>query len=89
MFVYVLESLKDQRLYIGISGDPKKRLVEHNAGYQKATKGYRPYKLLFIEECESRIAARTREKFLKSGCGREYIRKLFPCSSVGRASGCE
>ncbi|MFP4472492.1 MAG: GIY-YIG nuclease family protein [Candidatus Omnitrophota bacterium] len=88
MYVYVIESLKNKQLYIGISKDPEQRLKEHNSGYQKATKGFRPYKLLFVEKYISRPEARQREKFLKSGCGREYIRKLFPCSSVGRAAGC-
>ena len=77
-YVYVLKSLKQGRLYIGMSSDPQKRLAEHNAGLQSSTKGYRPYQLLLTEEYPDRKQARQREKSLKSGCRRESIKILFP-----------
>ena len=87
-FVYVLKSEKDSSFYIGISKNPEYRLKEHNYGGSKYTKGRKPYKLIYKEEFPDRISARIREKYLKSGVGREYIYKLFPLSSAGRASGC-
>ena len=87
-FVYVLQSLKDNSFYIGLSDDPTRRLREHNAGYSKFTKGRGPYHLLLHEEFDSRVKARQREKYLKTGHGRQDLKNLFPCSSVGRASGC-
>ncbi|MDP2941126.1 MAG: GIY-YIG nuclease family protein [Candidatus Omnitrophota bacterium] len=77
-FVYILRSLKDRTLYIGISQDPEKRLQEHNSGTSKYTKGHRPYKLLCKEEYCDRIVARGREKYLKTGHGRDEIRKIIP-----------
>ncbi len=77
-FVYVLKSLKDKNLYIGLTSDLDKRIERHNNGYEKATKGRRPFKLLHFEQYESRPEARKREKYLKSGFGREIIKKLFP-----------
>ena len=87
-FVYVLRSKKDKTFYIGISKNPQHRLKEHNSGNSKYTKGHRPYVLIYKEQFSDRSLAREREKYLKSGVGRELLIKLFPLSSVGRASGC-
>ena len=88
MYVYVLRSLKDGKLYTGLSKDPKARVVQHNLGMTKSTKGRRPFELIYYERQKSVSEARDREKFLKTGHGREYLKNLFPCSSVGRAVGC-
>lgn len=77
MYLYILKSIKDGTFYIGISSDPVRRLKEHNAGYQKSTKGRRPYQLIYMEFCADRVHARRLEKFYKSGCGREKIKHLF------------
>ena len=52
------------------------RLKEHNRGKMKSTKAYKPWKLIYSEECENRIIARKRELYLKSGAGRDYIESL-------------
>jgi len=71
MYVYVLKSEKDNRLYVGISANVLKRLLEHNAGRTKSTKGYRPWILVHQEEYPDRVTARKREKYLKSGYGKQ------------------
>ena len=81
-FVYVLKSECYNRFYIGISDNIDRRLKEHNNGKTKSTKHYRPWNLVFSEMYENRAQARVREKYLKSGIGREYI-KNWPGSSVG------
>ncbi len=88
-FVYILRSLKDKSFYVGISKDTRQRLRDHNYGDSKYTKGHRPYELIYKEKFIDRPSARKREKFLKSGTGREFIKKKFPGSSVGRAGGCK
>ena len=85
-FVYALRSLKDSALYIGISGNPKKRLSEHNSGMTRSTRMRRPFVLIYSELCHDRKSAREREKYFKSGCGRELLKGLCALSSVGRAS---
>ena len=77
-YVYVLQSLRDKSIYIGMSQDPIKRLREHNYGQSKYTKGHKPFKLLYKEICESRQFARAKEKFYKSGIGRERLRDVIP-----------
>jgi len=74
--VYAVKSGKDGRIYIGMSEDPVRRLLEHNRGDTKSTKGYRPWKLIYTKDFESRMGARSEEKRLKSGYGREFLKTL-------------
>lgn len=74
-YVYVLRSLKFGRKYVGFTENLGKRLRQHNSGKTKSTKPYLPWKVLFYEVYETKVEALTREKFLKTGKGREYIKK--------------
>jgi putative endonuclease len=73
-YVYALQSLKDGQLYIGLSADPERRLREHNSGMTRSTRSRRPFELVFVEKCADRDRARKREKYLKSGIGREFLK---------------
>ena len=76
-YVYVLKSQHHWRFYVGLTQDVDRRLAEHNSGKTKSTKGYRPWTLFFIEEFNSRLDARKREIYLKSGSGKEWIKTLW------------
>lgn len=78
-YAYILQSQKDHRFYIGDTSNLKNRLKEHNSGNNLATKPFRPYKLIFYEAFLSRIDAKNREEYLKSGYGRT-INKLLKFS---------
>ena len=82
-FVYVIRSTKDGRFYVGLSGNVEKRLKEHNTKKTKSTKGYVPWELCFFESFDTRLGARKREIYLKSGIGKEYIKQYWSGSSVG------
>lgn len=75
-YVYVLRSLKDGRLYKGMTKDIKARLRTHNAGKVFATKGFRPWILIYSEGYSHLAEALSREKQLKSGAGREFLASL-------------
>lgn len=77
-YVYVLKSLKDNQFYTGMTNDVERRLGEHNAGCNKSTKSRLPFVLIHSERFDIRLEARNREKFLKSGCGREFVKNLIP-----------
>ena len=77
MFVYVLQSEMDGRLYVGMSSNIEKRLLDHNAGRTKSTKGFRPWKVIHVEEHLDRTIAREREKYLKSGYGKQWLKEKF------------
>jgi len=72
-YVYILKSLKNGRFYIGSTNNLERRLNEHNSGKSKYTSLTRPFVLIFKEEYLSCSEAMRREKFLKSGRGREWI----------------
>ncbi|MEI7792270.1 MAG: GIY-YIG nuclease family protein [Candidatus Berkelbacteria bacterium] len=75
-YVYALKSEANGELYIGMSENPENRLIQHNSGMTNSTKSFRPYKIIFKKLCASRIEARSQEKYYKSGCGREFLKKL-------------
>jgi putative endonuclease len=53
-----------------------RRLAEHNNGENRSTKAYKPFVLIWKEQFKSRIEARAREKYLKSGIGKEFLKAL-------------
>ena len=75
---YVLHSEKHDKIYIGYTSNIEQRLLSHN---ELATKGwtikFRPWKLIYQEEVETKSAAMKREKELKSFQGRQFIRNLI------------
>ena len=75
-FVYAIQSEKDKRIYVGMCKNIEVRLREHNSGKTKSTKGYIPWRLIYSERLESRVEARKREIYLKSGIGKEFLRSL-------------
>ena len=76
-FVYVLESRRNGRYYIGFSVDPDKRLASHNDGRVKATKYLRPWKLIYREEHPDATSARKREYQMKAMKSRKYVQALI------------
>ena len=73
-YTYVLK-LNNQDLYIGWTVDLVNRVKLHNTGKVDATKSYLPAKLVYYEACLSREKAINREKQLKSGFGRAYLKR--------------
>ncbi len=72
-FVYVLQSESDRGLYIGMTGDLRRRLREHQAGESQSTKGRGPWQLIYFEAYLEKQDAAVREVFLKSGGGRKFL----------------
>lgn len=64
-WVYILKSLKDNKLYIGSTNNLKKRLLEHNNGNVFSTKYRKPFILIYYEAYKAEKDARKREKNLK------------------------
>ena len=77
-FIYVLRSKKDDKHYTGITDNLKRRLKEHNKEKSStpSTKNRGPFEIIYYETVENRSIAREREKYFKSGIGREYIKNL-------------
>jgi putative endonuclease len=74
-YVYVLESKKDFGFYIGYTQNVPVRFVQHQNGKSSATAHRGPWQLIYYEAYLDQRDALGREKFLKSGAGRQFLRK--------------
>ncbi len=76
-YVYVLESVKDKQMYVGCTNDLRKRLLLHNSGKVVSTSKRFPLKLIYYETFINKHDGFAREKFLKTGWGRNYLKKVL------------
>ncbi|MFZ2569477.1 MAG: GIY-YIG nuclease family protein [Minisyncoccia bacterium] len=86
-YTYILQSNKDKKFYTGATNDLRKRLLEHNQNEVRSTKNRGPFEIIYYEACKNMNDAFDREKYLKSGHGKRYIkdrlrRSLFPTGQV-------
>jgi len=72
-YIYVLESLKDQKHYIGYTNNLKKRLEEHKKGLNFSTAYRLPLQLIYFEGCRNMNDAKRRENYLKTTQGRRFL----------------
>ena len=74
--VYAIKSEIRNYIYVGHTNNLARRLNEHNRGKTKPTKPYIPFKFIYVEDFESRNEAIKREKYFKSGVGKEYLKRI-------------
>jgi putative endonuclease len=84
-FVYVLGNTATHKHYTGFTTDLVQRLGQHNSGITKSTKNRGKWELLHSEEFSTRSEAMRREKVLKSGKGREELRRIIR-AGIARSS---
>ncbi len=89
-YVYILQSQKDNNMYVGMTNDLRSRFDSHNAGKNFSTKSRMPFELLYYEAHHNRHDAALREKFLKTGWGKNWIYRTLAnhlvVKKVGRTS---
>ena len=73
-YVYVLRSLKSGKWYIGCTNDLRKRFAEHQDNKSTYTKGRGPFELIYYEAGLNKLDGFAREKYLKTGMGRKYLK---------------
>ena len=73
-YTYILQSKKDKQFYTGYTDDLKARLKLHNDGRVTSTKNRLPVELVYYEACLNQQDATHREKYLKTACGKRYIK---------------
>jgi putative endonuclease len=76
-YVYILRSLINQRQYTGSTNDLERRFKEHNSGQTKYTRSTRPFELIYTETYNTKLEASRRERFLKTGKGREFLKQTL------------
>ncbi len=76
-YVYILQSKKDGKYYIGYTSDLEARIDYHNAGKQRSTKHRIPFVLVYSEEYKTKFEALKREREIKGYKGGNSFRKLL------------
>ena len=75
-YTYILKSLKDNKYYIGCTGNLEQRIAQHNIGATTSTKHRRPFVLIYSERFSEKTDALKRERQIKSYKGGEAFKNL-------------
>jgi putative endonuclease len=76
-YIYVLESIKFDNLYVGYTNNLVKRIREHNQGLNFSTKSYRPWTIIHYEAYLNELDAKRRERYLKSSQGARLLKRMI------------
>ncbi|MEX1138647.1 MAG: GIY-YIG nuclease family protein [Bacteroidota bacterium] len=77
-WTYVLWSARLRKRYTGATDNVHKRLLEHNRSQTPFTSRGIPWILIHHEPFATFSEAKQRERFLKSGVGRQWLDQQFP-----------
>lgn len=75
LWVYVIESMKGGKRYMGFTTDLLRRLDEHGKGRSQSTRPYAPFRLIYVEGCTNEADARRREHYFKVSEGHRFLAK--------------
>ncbi|MDD2753542.1 MAG: GIY-YIG nuclease family protein [Candidatus Portnoybacteria bacterium] len=73
-YTYLLRSKRTKCWYTGCTDDLRKRFKQHNDGLVASTKGRGPFNIIYYEACLNKNDAFARERYLKSGMGKRYLK---------------
>ncbi|MGD9931491.1 MAG: GIY-YIG nuclease family protein [Mangrovibacterium sp.] len=76
-YIYLLESQKSGKWYVGLSSNPEGRLKQHNQGKSHFTKGHIPWVLLYSEKIGDLKDARQKEKYYKTAAGKKKLKSIL------------
>jgi putative endonuclease len=77
-YVYILKSLKNSKIYVGITADLDRRLKEHNQNKKSSfTKIYSPWEIIYKQKFDNFKDARVKEIYFKSAAGRKFVKKIL------------
>ncbi|HVZ67750.1 MAG TPA: GIY-YIG nuclease family protein [Patescibacteria group bacterium] len=76
-YVLLCSSVKDGRheFYTGFSANLPEREIDYKTKSVKTTKKFDKIELVYFEACLNKVDAMKREKQLKTGFGRGYIKR--------------
>lgn len=69
--------MSDGNLYVGCTNNIKRRFIEHNSGKIVSTASRQPLELVFYEAYINKSDAFARERWLKTGFGRNHMKKML------------
>lgn len=73
-YTYILRSKKSGKWYTGYTNDIRKRFMKHSLNLSNYTRGRGPFEVIYCEICANEFDAKAREKYLKTGMGRRYLK---------------
>ena len=76
-FLYILQSVKNNRYYIGSTNNLERRLLEHNSGKTKSLRYLRPLKIVFQKEFIKESEAKQAEKKLKRFKNKNILERII------------
>ena len=76
-YVYILQSKKNGRYYIGSTNNIDRRLSEHNSGQTKSLRYIKPLALVYAVKFNTRTEACREEQRIKQQKSRKYIKELI------------
>lgn len=82
-YTYILYSKKDDKFYVGSTGNLKVRFEEHNKGWVVSTRDRRPLTLVYYEASLAKKDASHRERYLKTAYGKRYIKERLKSYFTG------
>ena len=82
-YIYVLQSKKDKKLYVGFTENLKLRFETHNKGQVESTRERRPLALVYYESCINKKDAIKRELYLKTAYGKKYLKSRLKSYFMG------
>jgi len=77
VFIYAIFDKYSREVYVGMTNNIERRLSEHKRGQSFYTRKFKDIVLIHKEEYNDYKTARKREKYLKSGCGKEFLKSLL------------
>lgn len=84
-YVYILQSLKNNKFYIGSTTDLQRRLDEHNSGHSPYTKNNLPFKLVFQQIYPNLVDARKVESWLKRLKSRIILEQIIEEGKINKS----
>ena len=82
-FVYAIQC-DDDSVYIGQTSDLLRRWEEHCEGKARWTAAHKPVEVIYHEEFNTREEAEDREKWLKTGFGRKWIKRELKAGRLNK-----
>jgi len=82
-YTYVLKCETTETFYTGSTNDLKRRIEQHNNGKVHYTKNKLPVRLVYFEACLNKDDAYRRERYLKTGMGKRYIKNRIKGGLTG------
>ncbi len=76
-YFYILQSLKNKKLYLGFTKDLKKRIQSHNSQSNKASKPHAPFELIYYAAFKNEKDALNCEKYFKTTSGWKRIHRML------------